>query len=111
VTLALALGACDVIIASPSPRATPESRQEYRPEVVGRIESMTRAEPRTFDVTTSGGGRARINLNSDLALRNSDPDEGDLLFYGTEPRSWFLAVPDYDDPSCYIVEGWATETL
>jgi hypothetical protein len=55
--------------------------------------------------------RSRIDLNADLGLKNSNPDRGDLLFFGTEPDTWYLAIPDINDPSCYVVEGWATETI
>jgi len=79
--------------------------------VIGVIRSLRFVESSVIELRIPDEAAIEVDLNADTSLKNSNPDRGDLLFHGTEPEVWYLAIPDYNDPNCYIVEGSATETI
>jgi hypothetical protein len=104
--------ACDDLLPSPTATPSPSGPHEFRPEAVGVISSIRLVENRVLDITTREGTTVRLRVDEDRRLRDAQPQVGGLMFTGgTADSRWFFAVPDYNDPNCYIVEGSATETI
>jgi hypothetical protein len=60
-------------------------------------------------LTLATGDRIDVDLAVDSALKGSDPDVGDLLFYGTHPELWFYAQRPGSDPNCYLIQALVAE--
>ncbi|MDQ4107784.1 MAG: hypothetical protein M3138_03125 [Actinomycetota bacterium] len=70
------------------------------PEITGEIAVREFVDGSVVEVETVQGEQVRIELNRTARIGGStDPDEGDLLLYGTEPDGpWFWSGPLLDDP-------------
>jgi hypothetical protein len=108
--LAMLLVACPIDAETPEP--SPTGKAVYVPEAAAIVRSAVltdASEGRDMSVRLSSGIEVTVDLNDTTRLRDRAPDVGDLFFYGQrEGERWFLAIPGRD-PTCYIVEGYATD--
>jgi hypothetical protein len=91
------------LLASPTPAPTPTTH--YRPEVIGIVESTELLGDMRVRLILSGGERIDVDRAVDVALQDTDPVAGDLLFYGTDPEAWFYAEGPGPSRDCYLVQG------
>lgn len=70
------------------------------PDHAGDVEHREDLADGPIQLTLSGGAEVELDRISALNLRpGTDPAEGDLLLYGTEPDGpWFWSGPLLDDP-------------
>lgn len=112
VSLALAVGS--VLVAGcgllPTPAPTPTLPLEYRPDVIGVVVGKELLGDMRMRLTLNLGDQVDIDRAVDRALRNSDPDEGDLLFYGTGPEPWYYALRLDDRTESCSLNGLAQES-
>ena len=85
------------------------------PQVAGEVIQRTDLAEGPIELTLSGGTRVELDRVTAVNLRpGTDPNEGDLLLYGTEPDGpWFWSGPLVDDPvtgsQCAYMGGPALE--
>jgi hypothetical protein len=72
----------------------------HEPELAGEIVQRVDLAEGPIELTLSGGERIELDRMTAANLRpGTDPNEGDLLLYGTEPDGpWFWSGPLLDDP-------------
>ena len=106
--LAFVLAACGILFPSSTPVQTPAS--EYRPEVVGVVESVSFADGSVLRVVLVDGREVQLDKNEARTLQGGDPVAGDLLFYGAHPHPWFITLRSGNGRERCSLNGLATET-
>ena len=102
---ACALAVLTACVLLPSPTPVPSLTPDYRPEVVGIVESTELLGDMRVRLVLSGGRRIDLDRAVDDALQDATPVPGSLLFYGTAPRPWFHAESPGPSEDCYLVRG------
>jgi hypothetical protein len=91
------------LLASPTPEPTPTP--QYRPDIVGVVQSVSFTDGSVISVLLQDGRRLELDKNQATRVRGGDPVDGALLFHGTDPVPWFYAQRPGPSQDCFLVTG------